>query len=76
MPPRNALIHNDPCQTIIACRQVIDWLAHIEQPFEGEEMDVAEAYVMRTVVDALGHAELVTSQLWKAAGNVADEVKS
>ena len=57
--PANGLIQDTPAATIERCKGVINWLAHIEQPFTGGEMDAAEADVLLMVSDALGHAEKV-----------------
>jgi hypothetical protein len=57
--PANGLIQDTPARTIERCKGVISWLAHIEQPFSGGELDAAEADVLLMVADALGHAEKV-----------------
>jgi hypothetical protein len=56
-PPINGLIQDTPANTIERCRGVINWLAHIEQPFTGGELAAAEADVLHFVSDALEHAE-------------------
>jgi hypothetical protein len=57
--PANCLVQGTPAATIDRCRGVIRWLAYIEQPLIGEEMDAAEADVLLMVSDALEHAEKV-----------------
>jgi hypothetical protein len=57
--PPNGLIQDTPASTIDRCRQVVSWLAHIEQPFSGGELDAAQSDVLLMVADALGHAEKV-----------------
>jgi hypothetical protein len=54
--PTNYLIQNTPWHTIERCKGIINWLAHIEQPFTGGELDAAEADVLLLVADALDHA--------------------
>jgi hypothetical protein len=57
--PTNGLVQDTPAATIEKCKDVITWLAHIEQPFSGASLDAAEADVLLMVSDALGHAEKV-----------------
>jgi hypothetical protein len=57
--PANCLIQDTPASTIERYKDVVDWLAHIQQPFSGEVMDSVEADVLHMVVDALEHAEKV-----------------
>lgn len=57
--PVNGLVQDSPAQTIERCRGIIDWIAHIEQPFSGGALAAAEADVLHMVVDALEHAEKV-----------------
>jgi hypothetical protein len=59
--PPNRLVHKHPEDTVAACRRVIDWFAHIEEPFHSDELEAAKADVFHTVVDALEHAERVLS---------------
>ena len=57
--PRNQLVGRSPDDTIARCKNVIDWLAHIEEPFRGEDLEAAKASILHTIADALGHAEMV-----------------
>jgi hypothetical protein len=66
--PSNGLIQDTPADTVGRCKSVVDWLAHIEQPFTGGNMAAAEADVLHMVVDALEHAENVIRQV----GSLAD----
>jgi hypothetical protein len=66
--PINGLIQDTPANTIDRCRQLVNWLAHIERPFSGDELDAAEADVLHFVVDALDHAEKVV----RSVGSLAD----
>jgi hypothetical protein len=65
--PRNPLVEPNPATTINSCRKAIDFLSHIEQPFTGADMDLAEMFIVRMVRDALEHAESVTTALFNAA---------
>jgi hypothetical protein len=66
--PANGLVQDTPAHTIDRCKGVIKWLAHIEQPFSGGELDAAEADVLLMVADALEHAEKVV----RSVGSMAD----
>jgi hypothetical protein len=66
--PANCLVQDTPASTIERCKDVIDWLAHIEQPFTGEALDSAEADILHMVTDALEHAEKVV----RSVGALAD----
>jgi hypothetical protein len=66
--PANVLIQDSPAETVERCKCIVDWLAHIEQPFTGGNMVAAEADVLHMVVDALEHAENVIRQV----GSLAD----
>jgi hypothetical protein len=66
--PANCLVQDTPAHTIERCKGVVNWLAHIEQPFTGGELDAAEADVLRMVADALDHAERVVRDF----GSLAD----
>jgi hypothetical protein len=66
--PSNGLVQDTPAHTIDRCKGVIKWLAHIEQPFTGGELDAAEADVLHMVADALEHAERVVREV----GSLAD----
>jgi hypothetical protein len=66
--PVNRLVQDTPAQTIDRCRQIVNWLAHIEQPFRGGDLDAAEADVLHMVADALEHAEKVV----RSVGSLAD----
>lgn len=57
--PVNCLVQDAPAATIERCTSVISWLAHVEQPFSGGDLDAAEADVLQMVVDALRHAKKV-----------------
>jgi hypothetical protein len=70
--PINRLIGDTPSQTIETCKSVIDWLVHVEKPFADAELDAAEAHILRTVADALAHAEDETRCLWRAAKGMAE----
>jgi hypothetical protein len=56
--PANRLIQDTPAGTIERCKCVIDWLAHIEQPFSGGDLDAAEAVVRN--VGSLADVEVTT----------------
>jgi hypothetical protein len=56
-PPINGLVQPTPADTLERCKRVINWLAHIEQPFRGGELDAAESDVLHLVRAALEHAE-------------------
>jgi hypothetical protein len=66
--PSNGLIQDSPADTVERCKCVVDWLAHIEQPFTGRNMASAEGDVLQMVVDALEHAEKVIREV----GSYAD----
>jgi hypothetical protein len=66
--PTNGLVQDTPAHTIDRCKGVIKWLAHIERPFSGGELDAAEADVLLMVADALEHAEKVV----RSVGGMAD----
>jgi len=57
--PANGLIQDTAGATVERCRRIIDWLAHIGQPFSDGELQAAEADVLHLVVDALEHSEKV-----------------
>jgi hypothetical protein len=57
--PANGLIQDTPGHTVDRCKAVINWLAHIEQPFHDSGLDAAQADVLLLVVDALDHASRV-----------------
>jgi len=57
-------VYRNPAETITACRRVIDYLAHIEKPFDDEELDVGESYITQVVVDALRHVETQIDGFW------------
>ncbi|MFO1465885.1 MAG: hypothetical protein U1F35_05505 [Steroidobacteraceae bacterium] len=61
--PKNRLIGDSPADTIERCTRVIDWFAHIEEPFHSDALEAAKADVLHGVVDALGFAERVLRQL-------------
>ena len=66
--PINGLVQDTPALTLERCRRVISWLAHIEQPFSGGELDAAQSDVLHMVVDALDHAGKVI----RSIGSLAD----
>ena len=66
--PQNLLVSDTPRETVERCRRIIDWLAHIEEPFSGEELEAAKADVLHGVVDALKHAETVLFDCGSEAG--------
>lgn len=66
--PANVLIQDSPAATVERCKCIVDWLAHIEQPFTGGDLAAAEADVLHMVVDALEHAEKVIREV----GSLAD----
>jgi hypothetical protein len=57
------LVRRDPAKTLLACREVLDWLA---------EVDDVPKEVMFTVTDALGHVETSIEGYWndEASGEV------
>jgi hypothetical protein len=63
--PVNTLVQSTPANTLERCRGVIRWLAHIEQPFSGEELAAAEADILNLVGDALEHAEEAFRNLYR-----------
>jgi hypothetical protein len=70
--PANCLIQDTPASTIERCKDVISWLAHIEQPFTGQSLDSAEADILHMVTDALGHAERVVRSVGAKADAQAE----
>jgi hypothetical protein len=67
--PANRLVDANPANTIENCRRIIDWLAHIEEPFSDGELDVAKADVLHLVVDGLEHVEKQIGGFWAGAAN-------
>ena len=65
--PLNGLVQDTPAHTIERCKDVINWLAHIEQPFASDNLAAAESQVLHMVVDALGHAEKVVRSIGSQA---------
>jgi len=54
--PGNCLVDGSPAQTVGRCRKLVDWLAQ-------QRGDVAAADVLRSVGDALEHAETVLREI-------------
>jgi hypothetical protein len=59
MTKTNNPLIDSPQTTVRNCRLVIDWLATAEQNFHSDELHEAESLMLRTVVQALEHAESV-----------------
>ena len=73
--PRNRLVQGHPGETLIACRQVVEWLGHAELPGTSSDTAMAQLHILQTITDALDHVERQTSELWHSAIAVADEVQ-
>ncbi len=66
MRPPSCLIGDTPAGTISTCRNIVHWLAT-----SGDDLvAVVNPKVLRTVADALAHAEAETKSLWTAAQGI------
>lgn len=79
--PSNRLVGPHPSETISRCTGVIDFLAHIEEPFTDERLDAAKGHILGTVVDALEHAQMILEEIgadpaWEHGSRGGEEVQS
>ena len=62
--PKNCLIGESPSNTICACIATLNWIALVSKP---SDLVLADPRVLRSVIEALGHASLDASRLFEAA---------
>lgn len=73
--PPNRLVKKNPVETVSSCSRIIDFFAHIEEPFHSDALEAAKGDILHLVVDALQHVERTISVYWAKQSAAAREVK-